>query len=334
MQFHPLIVFLGGLVVIVVGSEILLRSASRIASLLGVRPILIGLTVVSMGTSTPELAVGIAAAAENRGALAVGNIAGTNIFNILFILGLSAAIRPLPLHQTSIRLDVPVMIGTAVVLLVMARDGILGMAEGVLLCLAAMAYTTVLVRMSTATGGEGPSHLAITDLPGSVPGAAPTGSAGVRWVDGVPSAILLLVGIAVTVLGADLLVSSAAAIARTYGVSDAFIGLTIVAIGTSAPELATTLIATLRGDRDVAIGNLIGSSIYNVLVILGVTCIVAPNGIDVSQDVLWIDLPLAAGVAIVCYPVFKSQKLVSRREGIAFVTAYLVYLASLLALRH
>ncbi|WP_439590328.1 sodium:calcium antiporter [Hydrogenophaga sp.] len=123
-------------------------------------------------------------------------------------------------------------------------------------------------------------------------------------------------------------------LAKAYGVSDAFIGLTILAIRTYAPELATTLVATLKDDRDVAIGNLIGSSIYNVLVILGLTCMLAPDGVDVSQEILWIDLPLSAVVAIVCYPVFKSERFVSRREGIAFVLAYIAYFSSLVFLRH
>jgi len=333
MELHPSLVFLGGLVVIVVGAEMLLRGASRIAALLGVRPIVIGLTVVSVGTSMPELAVGIAAATEGRGQLAVGNIAGTNLFNILFILGLSAAIRPLPLHLQSVRLDVPAMIATAVVLILLALDGWLGRLDGLLLMAGAVAYTVALVRLSRRESPAMRREFAQEYGPAAAfprSGAvAPGGRPGIAAWNGT----LLLAGMAVTVLGAELLVSSAASLARQYGVSDAFIGLTIVAIGTSAPELATTLVATFKDDRDVAIGNLIGSSVYNVLVILGLTCVVARDGIEVGHQVLWIDLPLAALVAIVCYPVFRSERQVSRREGMLFVTAYLVYLGSLLALR-
>lgn len=334
MSLHPGFVFLAGLVVIVVGSELLLRGASRVAALLGVKPILIGLTVVSVGTSTPELAVGIAAAAEGRGALAVGNIAGTNIFNILFILGLSAVIRPLPLHRLSIRLDVPAMIATALVLIAMAWDGVLTRGEGLLLMAGAVAYTVAVVRLS----GREPSAVR-SEFAQAYEAQEEVGPRGStlrlsRGGQGVWSGTLLLVGMVITVLGAELLVSSAADIARAYGVSDAFIGLTIVAIGTSAPELATTLVATVADDRDVAIGNLIGSSIYNVLVILGVTCVAASSGIDVTQEILWIDLPMAAAVAIICYPVFRSERLVSRREGIVFVAGYLAYLGSLILVRH
>lgn len=333
MDLHPALIFLGGLVVIVVGAKLLLRGASRIAALLGVRPIVIGLTVVSVGTSMPELAVGIAAAAEGRGQLAVGNIAGTNIFNILFILGLSAAIRPLPLHLQSVRLDVPAMIVTALALIVLALDGWLGRVDGLLLLAGAVAYTAALLLTSQRESPAMRREFAQEYGPAAAfprgSRALPGGRAGIAAWNGA----LLVAGIAVTVLGAELLVSSAASLARQYGVSDAFIGLTIVAIGTSAPELATTLVATVKDDRDVAIGNLIGSSVYNVLVILGVTCVVADDGIEVGRQVLWIDLPLAALVAIVCYPVFRSERRVSRREGLVFVSAYLAYLGSLLALR-
>lgn len=333
MSLHPVLIFLAGLIVILAGSEMLLRGAARLAALLRVKPVIIGLTVVSVGTSTPELAVGVAAALEGKGALAVGNIAGTNIVNILFILGLSAWLRPLPLHLLSIRLDVPVMIATALVLLYMAWDGLLSRQEGGTLLFAAVIYTIALVQLSRQESpamqrefGQEYARAEALKPVGSVP---PVSSA---WVAGW-NGVLLFVGMAVTVLGAELLVSSASDLARAYGVSDAFIGLTIVAIGTSAPELATTLMGTLRNDRDVAIGNLIGSSIYNVLVILGLTCIAAPGGVDVSREILWIDLPLAALVAIVCYPVFRSGQMVSRLEGGLFVAAYAVYLGTLIFLR-
>ena len=326
MPLSPWLIFIAGLVVIIVGAELLLRSASRSAAMLGIRPIIIGLTVVSVGTSMPELAVGITAAAEGKGALAVGNIAGTNILNILFILGLSALIRPLPMQLLSIKLDVPVMIASALALMVMAWDGVLSRTEGALLLLAAIVYTVALVRLSrretAALKKEFTEEYSVATLkPGH----------GVK--KGAWNAFLLAVGLAVTVLGAELLVSGAVDIAQSFGVSDAIVGLTIVAIGTSAPELATTMVATYKDDRDVAIGNLVGSSIYNILVILGLTCLVAPGGIDVSAEIMWIDLPLAALVALVCLPVFKSDRTVSRREGAFFVAAYLVYLGSLLFLR-
>lgn len=321
---HPVVVFLGGLVVIVLGAEVLVRGASRIAAMLGVRPIVIGLTIVAVGTSMPELAVGLAAVRSEQGPMAVANIAGTNIFNILLILGLSAAIRPLPLHLQSIRLDVPVMIAAAVALFVMAWDGVVSRVEGGLLVVASIAYFVAVVRAARLENEAVRAEFREEYGPATV--TSPR-----RFGPGLWNGGLLIVGIALTVLGADLLVAGAVDIARAFGISEVVIGLTIIAIGTSAPELATTIMSTIRDDRDVAVGNLIGSSITNILVILGLTCVLA-GGIDVSHDVLWIDLPLAAAVAIVCLPVFRSDRMVSRREGLFFVAAWLVYMG-ILAMR-
>ena len=326
MTTHPAVIFLGGLVVIVVGAELLLRGATRIAAMLGIKPILIGLTVVAVGTSAPELAVGITAVLEGKGSLAVGNIAGTNILNILFILGLSATLRPLPLQLQSIRLDVPVMIASAVVLFFMALDGVLSRLEGFILVVAALVYTAALIRLSRRESVEMKQEFAKEFSPQAL--RAGRGVAQAGW-----NAVLLVVGMGLTVVGADIMITGAADLARTFGVSDAIIGLTIVAVGTSAPELATTVVATLKDDRDVAVGNLIGSSISNILVILGLTCVTAPQGVDVSRDVLRIDLPLAAAVAIACWPVFRSDRQVSRREGAVFVLVYLAYLITLVFVR-
>lgn len=326
MTLHPGVIFLAGLVVILLGAEMLLRGASRIAVMLGIKPIVIGLTIVTVGTTMPELAVGVTAALEGKGSLAVGNIAGTNIMNILFILGLSALIRPLPMRLLSIKLDVPVMIASALALVAMAWDGVLSRTEGSLLLLGAVVYTVSLVRLSRRESSalkrefSEEYNAAALGTQRSTPQAA--------W-----NTLLLVAGIALTVLGAELLVSGAVSIAQAWGVSDAVIGLTIVAIGTSAPELATTVMATIRNDRDVAVGNLIGSCIYNVLVILGITCLVAPDGVAIGRDILLIDLPLAAAVALVCLPVFRSDRLVSRREGASFVCAYLAYLGWLVFVR-
>lgn len=327
VSIESVAVFLVGVVLVVSGAELVLRGASRLAALLGIKPMIIGLTVVAMGTSAPELAVGITAAAEGRGALAVGNIAGTNVFNILFILGLSALIRPLPLHLRSIKLDLPVMIVAAIALVGMAWDGVLSRFEGTLLLGAAVLYTIVLVHL---TGRERAAIKREFAEEYGVPsaGSSARSGTGMAWYVG-----LMVCGIAVTVWGADLLVSGAVGIARQLGVSDAIIGLTIVAIGTSAPELATTAVATFKDERDVAVGNLVGSSIYNILAILGITCIAAPDGVHVSREILLIDLPLAAAVAVVCAPVFTSDRLISRWEGAFFVVSYLAYLASLIVMR-
>ncbi len=326
MTLHPALIFAGGLVIILLGAELVLRGASRIAAMLGIPPMIIGVTVVSVGTSMPELAVGVTAVTDGMGSLAVGNIAGTNILNILFIMGLSAAIRPLKLHLASIRLDLPVMIASAIILFIMAVDGVLTRMEGIVLVLASILYAAALVlhskKESVEIKKEYEEEFGLISLLKERSKLTMT-----------INAAILLIGIALSVLGANLLVEGAVSIALGMGVSEAVIGLTIVAIGTSAPELATTMVATYKDERDVAVGNLIGSSISNILVILGLTCIVAPDGIDIGRDVLWIDLPLAAAVAIVCYPVFRSGQMVTRKEGIAFVSAYLIYMLILIFFR-
>lgn len=333
MPSQPALLFAGGLVVVLVGAELLLRGASRLAALLGVRPIVVGLTVVAMGTSAPELAVGITAARAGQGALAVGNIAGANLLNILFILGLSACIRPLPLHLLSVKLDLGVMIASALTLLAMAANGVLSRLEGMTLVAAGVAYTLAVIRLSRRESLAVRREFAEeyhADKAMPPPDAALPAN---RLVVALWNLLLLGAGIAIAVMGAQLLVSGASGIARAYGVSDAVIGLTIVAMGTAAPELATTLVATLRDDRDVAVGNVVGSCIFNVLVVLGLACSAAPGGIAVDRHLLAIDLPLAAAVAIACLPVFRSGRRISRAEGALFVATYLLYLGALVFLR-
>jgi cation:H+ antiporter len=326
MELSSILFFIGGLAVILVGAELVLRGSAHIAAMLGVRPIIIGLTVVSVGTSAPELAVGITAVAQGVGELAVGNIAGTNMLNILFILGLSAAIRPLPLNLYSIRLDVPVMIGSALILVLFSLDGVLSQLEGIILFLGAIVYTIMLIRTSRRESAQMQKEFSEEY---STPKPGKKKNTGFF----ILNSVFVVGGITLTVLGANWLVDGAANIARALGVTEAVIGLTIVAIGTSAPELVTTIMATIKNDRDVAIGNLIGSSIYNILVILGLTCASFKKGVDVSDDVLMFDLPLAALAAAVCYPVFRSDHKVTRTEGILFVSAYLIYLSILIFVR-
>lgn len=327
MQLHPAVLIIGGLVIVILGAEFILRSSSYLAARLGISPMIIGLTIVSLGTSAPELAVGITAVGEGRGGLAVGNIAGTNIVNILLILGLSAAIRALPLHLVSIRFDVPVMIGAALALFAMSWDGVLTPVEGGILLACGVLYTLGLIRInrleSKVTQKEFSEEF-------SEQAQVKKHGTGVTALQ----AVMLVGGIALTVVGAEVLVAGAVGAAAALGVSDAVIGLTIIAVGTSAPELVTTMVSTIKNERDVAIGNLIGSSILNIFVILGITCITAlDGGVALSRDILMIDLPLAAAVAIACYPVFRSDRCVSRIEGTMFVSVYILYVATLIVFR-
>lgn len=314
-----------GLALLAVGAELVVRSASRLAMSLGVSPLVLGLTVVSIGTSVPELVVGIVASRQGSGALAVGNIAGTNAFNILFILGMSALLRPLSLHLRVLRLDLPMMIVAATMMSIMAWDGTLTPFDGGVLLGAAVLYTAAVIR--TSRGERRVVEAGFSEMYA----VNQTGAATIRpWAG---DTAMLVAGIGLTVIGADWLVTGAVDIAHALDISEAMIGLTVVAIGTSAPELATTIVATLRNERDVAVGNLLGSSIYNVLVILGLICLVSPGGLPVERQLLLVDIPLMVGVALLCIPVFVSGKRVSRAEGGVFVGVYAAYLLWLVFVR-
>ncbi|KQZ96288.1 sodium:calcium antiporter [Mesorhizobium sp. Root157] len=312
------------LVALVVGAELLVRAGSRLSALIGIPPILIGLTVVAIGTSTPELAVGIDAALQGKGSLAVGNIAGTNIFNILFILGLSAAFLPLAMEMRTLRFDLPVMTVAACALLAMAWDGILTRVEGAILVGAAIIYTAAVI-------GWARRESRAVRLDFAKEHAIPASS---RESGKVASNLAGLgIGIVVIAVGAEWLVDGAVELARIMGVSDAFIGLTVVAIGTSAPELVTTVISTLRQERDIAVGNLLGSSIYNILFILGTTTLVQSQGIEVEPVLIYVDLPVMVATTIACVPIFISGRRITRLEGMVFVGAYIAYLTYLIASR-
>lgn len=311
---------LAGLALLAVGSELLVRAATRLAASLGVSPVVLGLTVVAIGTSMPELAVGLTAAEQGSGGLAVGNIAGTNVFNILVILGLSALLTPLPMHLQVIRFDLPVMVAAAIAMAALAWDGLLTRTDGLLLFSGALAYTTVLFRVAARE-----SETVRAQFRELYDGDGEHGVAAWR-TRGLYGA-LLAAAIGLTLLGADWLVAGAVGVAREFGISETVIGLTIVAAGTSAPELATTIAGTLKGDRGVAVGTVIGSSIYNILVILGLTCVGASRPLEVERQLLLFDIPLMAGIALLCVPVFISGRRVSRAEGGLFVAIYVGYMA-------
>lgn len=311
-----------GLVLLILGAELIVRYGARLAARLGLPPILIGLTVVSVGTSTPELAVGIDAARAGAGSLAIGNIAGTNIVNLLLILGLSAALRAIPMGLQTLRLDLPMMAGVALLLLVFAADGVVASWEGGVLVAVAVGYTIGLVRWARRE-----SAAVVAEYANEYEGR-PRDSG--RWTV-VLSAVMLLVGLGVIILGAQWLVEGAVDLARSIGVSNAFIGLTIVAIGTSAPELATAVLSTLRGDRDIAIGNLIGSSTFNLTLILGLTVLAAPVTLDPA--LVHIDIPVMIAATFVTGFLMLSGRVLARREGALMVGAYLAYLAYLIAAR-
>lgn len=319
------IVFLiAGLVLLVIGAEILVRGASRLASSLGISPLVIGLTIVAFGTSAPEMAVSINASWAGQADLALGNVVGSNIFNVLFILGLSALVAPLVVSQQLVRLDVPLMITASIVVLLMGMDNKISRIDGVILFGTVLAYTFFLIRQSRRE-----SSAAVTAQYEAEYGAAgaQNGSALMQYLK---DAVMILGGLALLVLGARWLVDSAVQIAQYLGMSELVIGLTIVAAGTSMPELATSVIASLRGERDIAVGNVVGSNIFNLLAVLGLSSIVAPDGVQVADAALAFDIPVMVGVALICLPIFFTGFLISRLNGALFLFYYVAYTAYLL----
>lgn len=309
---------IAGLVILVAGAEMLVKGASKLALSMGISPLTVGLTVVAYGTSAPELVVSTKAAFAGQADIALGNVVGSNVLNILFILGISALAAPLIVTQKLIRMDVPVMIGLSVLFWLMSLDGRIGRVDGGILIAGLVSYTVFALAQNRK---ESP---AIQEEYEKGIGAAGQAS------EKKPNRILLdlgliAVGLAGLVFGADLFLKGAVTIARNLGVSELIIGLTLVAAGTSLPEAATSLIATLRGERDIAIGNVVGSNIYNILAILGITAFIPQGGLKVAHSMMTFDIPFMAAVAFACLPIFFSGYRISRWEGLLFLAYYFFY---------
>ncbi len=308
-----------GLVLLVLGAELLVRSASRLAAAVGISPLVIGLTVVAFGTSAPEMSVSTVASLTGQTNLAVGNVIGSNIFNVLCILGLSALITPLTVSQQLIRLDVPLMIAVSGVVILFSLNGSISRTEGFLLFSGIIIYTVLVIRHSRREDSKILNE-------NSRPKTARALSVSRLLIDGS----WILAGLGLLILGSKWLVAGATAIAQQLGVSDLVIGLTIVAAGTSMPELATSLVASIRGERDIAVGNVIGSNLFNLLAVLGLAGIVSPDGIAVLPQSLKLDLPVMLLTAVACLPVFFTGGRISRKEGALFLGGYLAYTAWLI----
>lgn len=307
------LLFLVGLAALVGGAEVLVRGASRLALATGLSPLVIGLTVVALGTSAPELAVGIDAVRGGSADIAMGNVVGSNITNVLLILGVSALVLPLVVSRQLVRLDVPVMIGCSVLVLLLALDGTIGRWEGGLLAVVGAAYLALQVVLGRREGND-----EAPDVPAGKPGNM------------LLNIAMVVAGLVLLVLGAGWLVDSAVEIAGRLGVSELVIGLTVVAVGTSAPELATSVIAAVRGERDMAVGNVVGSCVLNLLVVLGLTAVFAPNGVPVGHAVITFDLPVMVATAVACLPIFFTGHCIQRWEGAVFLGYYVAYTAYLL----
>lgn len=299
-----------GLLVLVAGAELLVRGASRLALLAGVSPLAVGLTVVAYGTSAPEVAVSLKAALDSQADIALGNVVGSNTCNVLLILGLSALAAPLAVSSRVVRIDAPLVLLVSLLVIGLAWDGQIGRLDGAVLLLLAGAYTALQLV------------LARRERTGSGVGAASNFSIAASFV-------LVAVGLALLVAGSRWMVDAAVQVAEAWGVSRLVIGLTIVAVGTSLPELVTSIVAALRGERDIAVGNVIGSNLFNLTAVLGAAASAGRGGVVVSDSALWFDLPVMAAAALVCLPIFVTGMVISRREGavlVAFYVAYVTYL--------
>lgn len=297
----------------------LVRGASKAASALGISPLVVGLTVVAFGTSSPELTVSIGGALSGQADIALGNVVGSNIFNVLFILGLTAIIVPLSVSQQIIRLDVPLMITVSIAVLLLSLDKTIDRFDGVLLAVGLILYIGILVALSLRnhfSNKEPDQKIQTKEQPKDQ----------VNWLLNI---FFVVAGLALLVLGSRWFVSSAVTFASYLGVSELIIGLTIVAAGTSMPEVVTSVVAAFRGERDIAVGNVVGSNIFNILGVLGISSMLAPSGISVSESIIGFDIPIMIAVAIACLPIFFTGGVISRWEGVLFLGycfAYILYL--------
>lgn len=310
---------LGGFVALIAGGELLVRGASTLALAAKVSPLVIGLTVVALGTSAPEMAVSMKSCLDGVTELAIGNSVGSNISNILFVLGAAALVTPLEVHSRLFKLDIPVMVAAAVALAGLGFVGSISRFTGFGLVAAMVVYFFWTIRMGRRETKALEAEL--EDLTSQ----APSGPKDLAMSVGQ-----ILIGLVLLVGGADFLVQGCSKLAKMFGIGELVIGLTITAIGTSLPEMVTSVMAALRGKRDLAVGNVVGSNILNILAVLGMSSIVAPDGIPISADAALFHIPLMVGVSLVCLPVFLNGGIINRVEAVcmfAFYACYIGYIA-------
>ncbi|MGV0054450.1 calcium/sodium antiporter [Stutzerimonas sp. 381-2] len=317
MSAMTFVYLITGLVLLVAGAEVLVRGAAKLAAQFGIPPLIIGLTVVAFGTSAPETAVSVQAALNGSGDIAIGNVLGSNIANVLLILGVTSLVAPLIVSRQLIRLDVPIMIGASLVTYALAWDGSLSRLDGALLFSAVIAYTAFLIissRRATAAAtadDEFAKEFGLDETP--------------KPYASLINAGLVVAGLVLLVTGSNFLVEGAVSLARALGLSELVIGLTVIAIGTSLPELATSILAAIRGERDIAVGNIVGSNIFNLLCVLGLASLVSPDAIGVAANALAFDFPVMIAVALACLPIFFTGYAINRWEGLLFVAYYVAY---------
>ncbi|WP_416172131.1 calcium/sodium antiporter [Actimicrobium sp. CCI2.3] len=321
-----LLLFIAGLVALVVGASSLVRGASKLALSFGISPLVVGLTIVAFGTSAPEMAVSTGAVLNGQTDIAIGNVVGSNIFNVLFILGISALVAPLIVHVQLIRQEVPIMIGSALLLVALGLDGTLSWWEGILLLVLMVVYTVFLILQSRRESSANTAGFT-AGFTAELPPVAPQAWDG-KWP---AQAALIVVGLILLVLGSDWLVSASVVFAKALGVSDLVIGLTIVAAGTSMPEVATSLTAAFKGERDIAVGNVVGSCTFNILGCLGLSALASGTlGLPLAPSILTFDIWVMLAALLACLPVFLSGREIARWEGGVFLAYYVAYVAYLI----
>ncbi len=303
-----------GLVLLVWGGELLVRGAVALAASFRISPLVIGLTVVAFGTSAPELGVSLQAAVSGNADVAVGNVVGSNIINVLLILGAAALVTPLIVSSQLVRLDVPLMIAASVAVWGFASDGQIERWEGVVMFTALVIYIVFCIRKSRGEAKQ------VQDEFASEYAKTENGTINLLMQVG-----LIVVGLVLLGIGSKLLVDGAVSIATRLGVSELVIGLTIVAAGTSLPEVVTSVVASFRGERDIAVGNVVGSNLFNILCVLGLTSVVSPEGIAVSSTAIAFDIPVMVAVAVICLPIFITGGVIRRWEGGLFLVYYVAY---------
>ncbi len=302
---------IGGLAILIIGGEFLVRSAVKLALYLRISAMVVGLTVVSFGTSFPELVVSLNAALDGYADISIGNVVGSNVANLALVLGLTAILFPLPVKRSTVATDWPAMLIVTLLLILFSLDGELQMWEGGVFVFLLLAYNFWVIRDARKVRKKEVLDDVDTDFKRSS-------------ADMIRSGILMVISIAALIFGADLLVDGAVVVAKGFGVSERVIAVSIIAFGTSAPELATSLIAVYRKETAISIGNLIGSNIFNILGILGITAFVKPIG--VSEDVLHFDYYWVMGIPLLLYPILLSRMRVTRMEGVILFATYVAYI--------
>jgi len=322
-----------GFALLIVGAEVLVRGAVRLAALLGMTPLVIGLTVVAFGTSSPELAVSLQSAFAGSAELAVGNAVGSNTLNILLILGLSATVFPLTVQRQVIRLDVPVMIGVTFALLMIGWDGRISRIEGISMVVFLSCYISFLIKISRRETKQAREAAVLAAAELAAEGNGDQDEAeleiGSQLALFLTQCLLVIAGLLILGFGCRLFVNGSVELARLLGVSELMIGLTVVSIGTSLPELVTTVIASVRNQREMAVGNIVGSNLFNILCVLGVTASVSPEALPVPPQALAFDIPVTLAAAIICLPIFFTKMEISRWEGVLMLVLYITYVSYL-----